>query len=345
MHFLDKKIAKSYVLIKKYIVLRTILRNMSDKYIYDSERLEYVVEKRTFAFHCKRCRKFVFAALAVGVVCWALSYINMIPSAEALQLKKIGDKYIADIKNLDNKFTQIEDFLSEIQFHDDSCYRVLAKMTPLSSDKRMASFGGVNRYEMLEGYFNTDLLVDYNRKVDILAKKLNLQMQSYEAVVRSAKRCDDSLLSIPAILPVAPKAYRVSSPFGWREHPITHRQVHHDGLDMAAVEGSRVYSSGNGVVVSTSSDAGGYGKQVVVDHGFGYKTRYAHLSKFSVHVGDTVSRGTEIGRVGNTGLSTGPHLHYEVITPKGRQNPVNYFVKDLSQAEYKEMINSFAAFE
>jgi murein DD-endopeptidase MepM/ murein hydrolase activator NlpD len=215
-------------------------------------------------------------------------------------------------------------------------------MAPLSADKRMASFGGVNRYEALEGYFNTDLLVDYNRKADILAKKLNLQVQSYEAVVRSAKRCEDSLLSIPAILPVSPASYRVSSAFGWREHPITHHRVHHDGLDMAAVEGSKVYSSGNGVVVSISNDVRGYGKQVVVDHGFGYKTRYAHLSKFSVHVGDTVSRGTEIGRVGNTGLSTGPHLHYEVITPKGRQNPINYFVRDLSTKEYKEMINSFS---
>ena len=318
---------------------------MSIKYIYDSERLEYVVEKRTFAYHCKRCRKFVFAALAVGMMSWLLSYINIIPSVEALQLKKLGDKYIADIQQFDNKFTQIEDFLSEIQFQDDSCYRVLAKMTPLSSDKRKASFGGVNRYEMLEGYFNTDLLVDYNRKADILAKKLNLQVQSYETVVRSAKRCDDSLLSIPAILPVAPTSYRVSSTFGWREHPITHRKVHHDGLDMAAVEGSRVYSSGCGVVVSISNDVHGYGKQVVVDHGFGYKTRYAHLSKFSVHVGDTVSRGTEIGLVGNTGLSTGPHLHYEIITSKGRQNPVNFFVRDLTTSEYKEMLKSFAVAE
>ena len=318
---------------------------MKQKYIYDSERLEYVVENKTFSYHCKRCRKFVSVALVLGMVFWAFSYFNIIPSAEALQLKKMGDKYISGIKQLDDKFIQIEDFLSEIQLHDDSCYRVLAKMTPLSVDKRMASFGGVNRYEALEGYFNTDLFIDYNRKVDILAKKLNLQEQSYEAVVRSAQRCEDSLLSIPAILPLLPSSFRVSSGFGWREHPITHRHIPHDGVDMAAVEGSRVYSSGSGVVVSISNDVRGYGKQVVVDHGFGYKTRYAHLSKFSVHVGDTVSRGTEVGRVGNTGLSTGPHLHYEVITPKGRQNPVNYFVRDLTTSEYKEMINSFAVSE
>ena len=134
--------------------------------------------------------------------------------------------------------------------------------------------------------------------------------------------------------------YRVSSSFGLREHPINHRYIHHDGLDLAAREGSKVYSTGKGVVVSVSNDVRGYGKQVVVDHGYGYKTRYAHLSKFLVHVGDTVSRGTEVGLVGNTGQSTGPHLHYEVIVSGIRRNPDNFFIKDMTAVEYNEMVGT-----
>lgn len=315
---------------------------MKDKYIFDSETLTYVLEKRTFARFAKRSGKFLLAAFVVGGAAWALSYYNMFPSLKTARLQSEGDVCITNIHQLDSRFAQIEDFLSEIQSHDDSCYRVLSDMDPISADKRMASFGGINKYENLEGYFNTDLFVEYNRKVDILTSKLNLQEQSYEMVLRNAQRSEDSLLSMPGILPVNPNAYRVSSSFGWRMHPIKNRRIPHDGVDIAAKEGNKVYATGKGIVVSVSNDPRGYGKQVVVDHGYGYKTRYAHLSKFSVHVGDTVCRGTEVGRVGNTGISTGPHLHYEVIVSGVKKNPDNYFLKDMTSAEYGEMITSFA---
>lgn len=315
---------------------------MKERYIFDSEHLVYVKEKRTFAQFRNRSARFLMVAFSLGLVVWSLSYLNVIPSVQTVRLQKDEAQYISAIHNLDTKFSEIEQFLSDIQYHDDSCFRVLSKMRPLSADKRKASFGGTNKYEYLEGYFNSDLFITYNRKVDILANKLNLQEQSYESVIRSAKRNDDSLLSVPAILPVAPSSFRVSSSFGWRIHPIKHHKIHHDGLDMATNEGRSVYSSGNGIVVSTSNDRLGYGKQVVVDHGFGYKTRYAHLSKISVSVGDTVCRGSEVGKVGNSGISTGPHLHYEVISPDGRQNPDNYYVNDLNPSEYKEMLNAFS---
>ncbi len=315
---------------------------MKDKYIFDSETLTYVLEERTFARLAKRCGKFVLAAFVVGASAWTLSYFNIVPSFKASQLQNKGDVCISNIRQLDSRFEQIECFLAEIQSHDDSSYRVLSAMSPISADKRMASFGGTNKYENLEGYFNTDLFVEYNRKVDILTSKLNLQEQSYEMVLRNVQRAEDSLLSMPGILPVNPNSYRVSSTFGWRIHPISNRRIHHDGLDMAANEGCKVFATGKGVVVSISNDIRGYGKQVVVDHGFGYKTRYAHLSKFSVHVGDTVCRGTEVGRVGNTGQSTGPHLHYEVIVSGVRKNPDNFFLKDMTSAEYGEMVASFS---
>lgn len=318
---------------------------MKDKYIFDSETLTYVLEKRTFARFAKRSGKFLLAAFIVGGTAWALSYYNVLPSLKTARLQSEGDVCITNIHQLDSRFAQIEDFLSEIQSHDDSCYRVLSDMNPISADKRMASFGGINKYENLEGYFNTDLFVEYNRKVDILSSKLNLQEQSYEMVLRNAQRSEDSLLSLPGILPVNPNTYRVSSTFGWRIHPISNRRVHHDGLDMAASEGSKVYATGKGVVVSISNDVRGYGKQVIVDHGYGYKTRYAHLSKFSVHVGDTVCRGTELGRVGNTGISTGPHLHYEVMVSGVRKNPDNFFLKDMTSAEYGEMVTTFSNIE
>ena len=318
---------------------------MREKYIFDSDNLTFVEEKQTFARFFKRCGKFSLAAFVVGGAVWSLSYFNMIPSVNSLLLQHESDACISNIQQLDMRFEKIEAFLSEIQSHDDSCYRVLSYMEPLSSDKRMASFGGTNKYENLEGYFNTDLLVDYNRKVDILSKKLNFQEQSYEMVLRNVQRAEDSLLSVPGILPVNPLQYRVSSPFGYRQHPIKHEFIHHDGLDLAAREGSKVYATGKGIVVSVSNDPRGYGKQVMVDHGYGLKTRYAHLSKFSVHVGDTVSRGTVVGLVGNTGQSTGPHLHYEVIVSGAKKNPDNFFLKDMTSSEYREMVNAFAGAE
>ena len=326
---------------KKYIVLPPLSKKaMREKYIFDSDNLTYVVEKQTLSQVFKRCGKFLCASFVLGGMVWGLSYFNLIPSINSLRLQQEGEACISNIHQLDTRFEKIEGFLSEIQSRDDSCYRVLSYMEPLSADKRMASFGGTNKYENLEGYFNTDLFVDYNRKVDILSNKLNLQEQSYELVLRNVQRSEDSLLSVPGILPVNPQQYRVSSTFGWRIHPISHRQIHHDGLDMAAREGSKVYSTGKGVVVSVSNDPHGYGKQVVVDHGYGYKTRYAHLSKFSVRVGDTVSRGSVVGLVGNTGISTGPHLHYEVMVSGMRRNPDNFFLKDMTAAEYNEMVGA-----
>ena len=318
---------------------------MREKYIFDRDSLTFVEEKRTTSRFFKRCGKFFLSAFVVGGAVWGLSYFNVIPSINSLLLQQESEACISNIHQLDMRFEKIEEFLSEIQSHDDSCYRVLSYMEPLSSDKRMASFGGTNKYENLEGYFNTDLFVDYNRKVDILSKKLNFQEQSYETVLRNAQRAEDSLLSVPGILPVNPLQYRVSSPFGFREHPINHKYIHHDGLDLAAREGSKVYATGKGVVVSVSNDPRGYGKQVMVDHGYGLKSRYAHLSTFSGQVGDTVNRGTEVGLVGNTGQSTGPHLHYEVIVSGTRKNPDNFFLRDMTSSEYREMVNTFAGAE
>lgn len=312
-------------------------KNMRERYVFDTEHLVYIPEKRTFRYYLKQSRKLAVAALSVGVAAWILMYANVLPSVEALILENKSNKYISNIQGLDEKFSKIETFLSEIQYHDDSCYRALSKLEPLSQEKRKASFGGVNRYENLEGYFNSNLFIVYNRKVDILEKKLSFQEQSYDAVVNSIKRIDDSLLSVPAIIPINPSLYRVSSSFGWRVHPISNKRIHHDGLDLALNVGNPVYSSGKGVVTMANVDHG-YGKQIIIDHGYGYKTRYAHLSKISVHVGDTVYRGDLIGTVGNTGISTGPHLHYEVITPSGRLNPELFFSFDLTETEYEEML-------
>lgn len=338
-----KKYDIAHLFYKKCIDLPPLSkREMKEKYEFDSEHLVYVKVERTFARVGKRCLKFLLCASAIGTSVWLLSYLNFIPSPKVLLLQNKGNEYISEIHQLDSKFTQIESFLADVQSQDDSCYRVLSRLEPLSADKRKASFGGTNKYANLEGYYNSDLFVTYNRKVDILSNKLNLQEQSYESVLRSVKHTEDSLLSVPAILPMVPNSYRVSSSYGWRIHPINLRKLHHDGLDMASSEGQKVYCTGNGVVTAVSNDPRGYGKQVIVDHGYGYRTRYAHLSKFSVSVGDTVCRGSVIGRVGNTGKSTGPHLHYEVMTPTGRQNPENFFIKDLTSSEYKEMLESYS---
>ncbi len=316
---------------------------MAKKYSFDIEHLEYVEDRNSLAKFWKQCRWLLLSAFVLGVASWGLTYSGVVPSIKHIRLQNTAAALKADYNRFDSTLTKVESFLSAIQYRDDSCYRVVSQLEPLSENKRKASFGGVNRYEYLEGYFNSDLMIHYNYEFDVQLNRLKLQKQSYDVLLQRAEMYEDSLLSVPAIMPLSPRSYRISSTFGWRIHPISHDHIHHDGIDMATSEGHLVYASGKGVVESASKSNAGYGNQVVVNHGFGYKTRYAHLSKIMVRAGDTVTRGTIVGKVGSTGRSTGPHLHYEVVQSGSRRNPSDYMVSDQDATEYREMIDMFRA--
>jgi murein DD-endopeptidase MepM/ murein hydrolase activator NlpD len=176
--------------------------------------------------------------------------------------------------------------------------------------------------------------------MDRITKQLYIQSKSFDEVVQLAKSKERLIASIPAIMPINQKdlAHSVTSGFGWRTHPIYKTQEMHPGMDFSAEQGTPIYATGDGVVEVADNLAQGYGNHVVINHGFGYQTLYGHMSRIACTIGKKIKRGQLIGYVGSTGLSTAPHLHYEVIKNGEKTNPINYYYNDLSPQQYQLMV-------
>ncbi|HEY6161380.1 MAG TPA: M23 family metallopeptidase, partial [Bacteroidia bacterium] len=210
---------------------------------------------------------------------------------------------------------------------------------PIADNIRKAGFGGVDRYKELQGYQNSELVIETTKKLDRIAKQMYIQSKSFDEVIKLAKGKEKMLASIPAIQPISKKFLRHEpSGYGWRTHPIYKTAQFHPGMDFAAPLGTPIYATGDGVVERADDGESGYGNHVVINHGFGYQTLYGHMSRIACTVGQKVKRGQIIGYVGSTGLSTAPHCHYEVIKNGEKINPVNFYYNDLSPAEYQQLI-------
>ena len=235
--------------------------------------------------------------------------------------------------------TQIDLELDDIQQRDDNICRVIFEADPIPSSIRKAGFGGVNRYKDIRNFSNSELVIEVTKKADKLSKQLYIQSKSFDEVINLAKNKADMLASIPAIQPIANKDLgRVASGYGYRIHPIYKTRKLHTGMDFTAPQGTPIYSTGDGKIEKVKRSRKGYGNHVIIDHGYGYQTLYAHMKKYIVYRGQKVKRGEIIGYVGSTGTSVAPHLHYEVMKNKRKINPVNYYYNDLSPEEYNKML-------
>src|SRR5690606_21682380 len=240
---------------------------------------------------------------------------------------------------LNKKVKQSQEVLSQIENRDNNIYRSYFELDPIPEDIRKAGFGGVNRYSKFTDWKYGDLVTEVAKNIDILNKQLVIQSKSLDEVIISAKEKDKMLSHLPAIQPVANKDLtRLASGFGVRMHPILKIAQMHAGTDYAAHVGTPIYGTGDGKV-KLSGREGGYGNVVVISHGYGYESLYAHMSKAKVKTGQTVKRGDIIGYVGSTGLSTGPHLHYEIHKDGKPIDPVSYFYQDVSPDEFKILLD------
>ncbi len=303
------------------------------KYYFDSETLSYKKIKKSRWGRIKNTGIFLTASLLFGglLVLFANQFVES-PKEKYLQRELNNMELNYDL--LSRKIDQAEEVLHGIQDRDDKLYRVYFEAEPIPSAVRNSGFGGINRYKKLEGYENSDLVIESSKKLDILSKQLYTQSKSLDDIVALAKDKEKLFLHIPAIQPVANKDLkRMASGYGYRWHPILKYRKFHAGMDFSAVIGTPIYATGDGVVKKVIS-SGGYGKHIVIDHGFGYETLYGHMSEFNVKRRQKVKRGEVIGYVGNTGLSSGPHLHYEVHKNKKVVNPVNFYYNDLTSEEY-----------
>ena len=306
-------------------------------YIYNPKTRTYDRVYPTFRQRVLHILKRLFVGMGFGAGSFIL-LIWIFGSPSENQLRIENSRLLAQYNVLSRRLDEALNVMQGIQQRDDNLYRVVLQADPVADAVRKAGYGGTNRYEELMDMANADLVVNTTQKMDMLNRQLYIQSKSFDEVVELFKDQDEMLQSIPAIQPVANKDLkRTASGYGTRIDPIYKTAKFHAGMDFSANTGTPVYATGNGRVKKAGWQSG-YGKIIIVDHGFGYETWYAHLNKYNVRVGQKVIRGEVIGEVGNTGKSTGPHLHYEVHLKGKVMNPVNYYFMDLSAEEYDKMI-------
>ena len=218
---------------------------------------------------------------------------------------------------------------------------MIFEANPISEDVRKAGFGGVNRYADLEGFENSELVVSTTKRMEILSKQVVVQSKSLDEIQRMALDKEVLLSAIPSIQPINNEDLRrMASGYGWRTDPFTKTRRKHKGMDFSAPTGTPIYATSDGKVIRVDGRAPGYGKHIRIDHGFGYVTLYAHLSKYNVRRGQEVKRGDVIGFVGNTGRSVAPHLHYEIRKDGKHLNPINFYYGDLNTEEFNALLEA-----
>lgn len=311
---------------------------MSKKYIYNPQTLDYEEYTPSTRKRIGWVLLFIIVAGIIGYSTVALIQNTIGSPKERMQAREIEYlKLQYDIVN--DRIENINALLGEMQDRDDNIYRMIFEAEPIPSSVRKAGYGGTNRYEALGGYANSNIVTDVAKKIDIVESQIKVQSKSFDDVYNMAKNKALMLSCIPAIMPVKDvDIYRISSHYGYRTDPFYKVQKLHSGIDFAGPIGTHIYCTGDGVVEKVTKGNSGYGNNIVVNHGYGYKTRYAHINKAYVKEGQRVKRGEHIADMGNSGKSTAPHLHYEVIKNDKTINPVNFFFNDLTPEEYDKIL-------
>lgn len=308
------------------------------KYRFNTKTLSYEKIEADWKQRSLKISTFLVASLFAGFIFFFIG-AKYFDSPKEKLLKQENSQLKTQYDILNKRMSQAEEVLADVQKRDDDIYRVILEAEPIPKEIRTAGFGGVNRYKKLQGLKNSELIVESAKKLDQITKQLYIQSKSYDDVIEMAMAKEKMIASIPAIQPVSNSDLRrMASGYGMRMHPIYKRMKMHTGMDFSAERGTEIYATGAGKVVHTETSRRGYGNNIIIDHGYGYKTLYAHMSSFNVRQGQEITRGQTIGYVGNTGTSVAPHLHYEVWKDDQKVNPVNFYFNDLTPAEYEKMI-------
>lgn len=310
------------------------------KYYYDSETLSYRKIERKKGRRTRIVIFSIFGMLLSGFLL-LLIYLNlpMVRTPKELALQRELENMQLQFELLNKKINQAQIVLSEIEERDNTLYRTYFESNPIPEEQRKAGFGGVNRYQDLEGFDNSKLIMNVAKNVDILTKQIVIQSKSLDEITQLAANKEELLTAIPAIQPIRNEDMtRMASGYGYRSDPFTKAKKFHYGMDFSAPRGTPVYATGKGKVIRADNKSSGYGNHIIIDHGFGYKSLYGHLYKYNVKVGQKINRGDVIGFVGSTGRSSGPHVHYEVFKDEERVNPMNFYYGSLSAEEYAEML-------
>jgi murein DD-endopeptidase MepM/ murein hydrolase activator NlpD len=310
------------------------------KYYYDTETCKYERIKTTSGdiFLNALGLLSLTLAMAVGLV---VLYSNYFESPRELLLSNEVKEMEYLYQNLNKEVSKLDNELAHLEHRDDNIYRAVLGAEPIDKSVREAGIGGVDRYEDIKkkDLVHEDFLIKLHERVDKLKRKVYIESKSQDDVIALAENKEKLFAAIPAIQPVANKELiALASGFGMRIHPVYKVRKMHTGVDFAAAIGTPIYATADGIIDKLEVSFSGYGKQLEIDHGFGYRTRFAHMHGFAVRFGQKVKRGDLIGYVGETGLSTAPHLHYEVFVNGIHVNPIHYFFNDLNAKEYEKVI-------
>ncbi len=309
------------------------------KYKFNKKSLTFDRVQTTF----RKKLLYFFTHLSTGVVFAAVVLVlafNFVDSPKEKAQKREIEQMKLEYRILNDQLDRATKILADLEDRDDNIYRVIFEAEPIPSSVREAGIGGIDRYENLKGYSNSELIVNTREKMDKILGKLYVQSKSFDEVFDMAKNKERMLVSIPAIQPVSNKDLRrIGSYFGTRMDPFYKVRKFHEGIDFSAPVGTEIYATGNGTVEMAGRDQGGYGNEIIINHGYSYKTVYAHLSRIFVKEGQKILRGQIIGYVGNTGKSTSPHLHYEVRKNGVAVNPIYFFFNDLTPDQFQTMLD------
>jgi len=326
LFFLNLKVSKS-----------KIFHHMAKvKYHYNPETLSYhkIIPQKTRIF---LNGLLIFLGFIVTMFLGFIILNSIFESPREKSLNREIENLKVNYKLLARKEKLHNERIAEIENRDNTIYRNFFEASPIPEEVRKAGFGGADRYQNLEGYDNSKMIIDLSKQMDDLSKRIVIQSKSLDDIIKMAENKEEMLAAIPAISPVKKEQLiRIASGFGWRIHPILKIKRMHNGLDFVAKEGTPIYASGNGVVVEAERSSS-FGNVVKINHGFGYETVYAHLSRIATTAGKRINRGDIIGYMGSTGLSTGTHLHYEVIKNGTHTDPINFMYGNLTPAEYLEV--------
>lgn len=308
------------------------------KYYYDHETLSYRKIERKKRTTVKYVALFMLASalFAFLMLFIASQFIESPREREmARELSNMQLQYKLLNKRLDEAYAALEN----VEERDNAIYRLYFEANPIPNEQRRAGFGGINRYKKFEGYDNSKLIIESNKRLDVLEKAIVVQSKSLDEVAVLAENKEKFLAAIPAIQPVNNEDLtRMASGYGFRTDPFTKARKFHYGMDFTAPRGTPIYATGDGVVERADNSATGYGKHIRIDHGYGYVSLYAHLYNYNVRANQRVKRGDLIGYVGSTGRSEAPHLHYEIFKDGERINPINFYYGNLSPEEFDELL-------
>jgi murein DD-endopeptidase MepM/ murein hydrolase activator NlpD len=307
------------------------------KFHFNPETLNYEPIIHSLATKAKQVTIHLFSGISLGALFFMI-FVTTFDSPEAKQMSLEKSRVEAQYKILLRQLDDAQEVMSDLQQRDDNLYRVIFQAEPIPIELRKATIANTEYYNQLLKMTNSEIAANTTKRMDEIRKQIYIQSRSFDEVVKLAQNKEEMLKAIPAIQPVNNKDLKkMASGFGWRIDPIYRTRRFHAGMDFAAATGTDIYATGNGTVIAAGWQQG-YGNCVQISHGFGYLTLYGHMHRIKVRKGQKVTRGEVIGEVGNTGKSTGPHLHYEVHLHGKVMNPHHYYFMDLSPADYDRMI-------